>query len=178
MRSKPLILHYRLTPEMMIDTMMTLAPMSFGRGATGGVGVAFRMLGWLALAALMGLALRFYGRHPLVLVAVAASAGAAVGVVALQTTLHKAAWLSYRRIAERAAAEGEYRLEITEDRLREETAESLRQVALSQIDRVLRIDGASVLVANGLGFVVPDEALPDDMSPENLKDLLNWWRGE
>ncbi|WP_425073189.1 hypothetical protein [Sagittula sp. S175] len=178
MQSEPLVLRYRLTPEMSLDAMMAIGEAVAGQAAYGGPGPWVKVAGWFGLVGLIVLCLRTLYDRPIILLTVGMLAGVVVGVASFMNVVRRSTRAAYLGIAERAAAEGEYWLEIGEHHIREETSEGLRQVTIRQIDSVLRIPEASVLLANGFGFVVPDVALPEGMSPERLKELVLWWREE
>lgn len=177
-RSESLVLRYTLTPEMITDAMMAISLRAVGmspRRSRLPTAVWASIL-WAVIFFVLVAGWRVYGTHPLVLMMMTAVIGVVIGGLSVGRSVARMTRNHCAGVAEREAAEGEHRLEITERHVREESAQTLRQVSLSQIGDVLHVDGASVLVANGFGFVVPDAALPEGMTPERFRELILWWR--
>ena len=157
------------------DALAAVATYQTGRLPMRGPGWIGAVIAWGVIFFVLLAAMRIFGAGSPVVLMVAVVVGVAVGVIAMGRSLARSTDAAFARLAEQVVAEGPCEVVISAETVRQESAGRLQQVTTQQVEAVLPIDGGLVLVAAGMGLLLPDAGLPEGMSRDALVETLEQW---
>lgn len=172
----PITLRYTLEPDMVAEASLALSGTLARRAQGRRLWSALRHVGlWVLIFFVLTVGLDFFGFAPDRMVVFGAVGGAGLGVFVSSLQVQGIAFRMVERVGRQIASEGEWQMEITPERITERSDTSLRRISMAIVDEVFAVQGGSVILSHGFGFILPDTALPERLSPEDFRAQVTRW---